>query len=112
MIPDRKKPRELFSDVATQDERRTIAPKQGGAKNAQSIDYVNAVHYALAGCKKTPTRRMVHDGKLALAIQPNKYFEDEKEMTEWLSVNMPQGKVIKTWKVEMLACEVVMPRKK
>jgi hypothetical protein len=45
-------------------------------------------------------------------IQPNPTFQDEKEMLEWLQNNIPGAKVIRTWKVEKLACEVLAPEPK
>ena len=42
-------------------------------------------------------------------IQPNPTFQDEKEMLEWLAANIPGSKVIKTWTVTRLACEVLAP---
>ena len=45
-------------------------------------------------------------------IQPNPTFQDEAEMSDWVAKNIPGAKIIRTWKVEKLACEVLAPEPK
>ena len=45
-------------------------------------------------------------------IQPNAVFQDEAEMRDWLKNNIPSAVILKTWRVEMLACEVSCPEPK
>jgi hypothetical protein len=44
-----------------------------------------------------------------ITIQPNQVFESEKDMREWLRVNIPAAQIKRTWNVTMLACEVIAP---
>lgn len=41
-----------------------------------------------------------------IRFQPNPVFTDRAEMDDWVKNNVPDGKIVKTWKVTMLACEV------
>lgn len=45
-------------------------------------------------------------GPRLIIMQPNPTWEDNNEMMEWLRVNIPEAKLVKTWTVTRLACEV------
>lgn len=45
------------------------------------------------------------DGRV-IRFQPNPTFHDRPEMEEWVRQNIPDGKIVRTWEVTMLACEV------
>jgi len=42
-------------------------------------------------------------------IQLNRTFDSIDEMNVWLTANMPEAVVVKTWSVKTIACEVEIP---
>ena len=45
-----------------------------------------------------------------VVFQPNALFENEDEMRRWIAINSPGATIVKTWKVEMLACTIKIAR--
>lgn len=44
-------------------------------------------------------------------IRINRLFDDAKEMEAYVNTNHPDGRIVKTWAVTQLGCEVELPPK-
>jgi len=57
---------------------------------------------------KPPSRekRLPPKRENSIRFQVNPIFADEAEMNEWVNKNIPGAKIVKTWTVTRIACEV------
>jgi hypothetical protein len=63
--------------------------------------------------RNTPPLRRPAMPEGCIVLQPNRNFEDVSEMNEYLKNEFPNLlRVHKTWLVEVLRCEIVIPEPK